>query len=64
MRDGKWLMPRHPSRDVFEKDFRKIDLNPLEVYCPGCRSVVRIGRSMPNGKVGGWCSRCDRGVAP
>jgi hypothetical protein len=64
VQQGKWLMPRHGSREVFEKDYPKLDLNALEVYCPGCRMVVRLGRKSLNGRIGGWCVKCNRGVAP
>jgi len=64
MRDGKWLMPRHPSKEVFEKDYPKLDPSPISAYCPGCRASVLISRKAPNGRVGGWCQKCGRGVAP
>ncbi len=64
MKVGNWLAPRYPGRGVFEKDFPKIDLSPIEVYCPGCKASVRIGRKALNGRIGGWCKKCDRGVAP
>lgn len=57
-------MPRHTNRSIFEKDFPKLDLKAMEVYCPGCRSVVKLARKSPNGKIGGWCAKCNRGVAP
>ncbi|MFA6093508.1 MAG: hypothetical protein WCU88_10655 [Elusimicrobiota bacterium] len=64
MKTGNWLMPRYTDRTIFEKDFPKIDMNGLDVYCPGCKTVVRLGRKNPAGKVGGWCARCIRSVAP
>ncbi|HBL18463.1 MAG TPA: hypothetical protein DD417_17335 [Elusimicrobia bacterium] len=62
MLEGKWLVPRNPNREVFEKDYPLFDPSALQVYCPGCRSVVRLGRKSPNGRVGGWCPKCNRGV--
>jgi hypothetical protein len=59
---GAWLQPRHGSKEVFEKDFPKLDANGMDVTCPGCKSVVRLLRRSPNGKLGGWCKSCNRGV--
>ncbi|MFA5140309.1 MAG: hypothetical protein WC728_13845 [Elusimicrobiota bacterium] len=64
MQQGKWLTPRHPNREVFEKDYPKIDMDALEVYCPGCKAVVRLGRKSLGGRIGGWCVKCNRAVAP
>ncbi len=63
MKQGSWLQPRHGSKDAFEKDFPTLELSPLEVVCPGCRSGVKLTRKAPTGKVGGWCAKCNRGVA-
>ncbi|MDE2293627.1 MAG: hypothetical protein KGL53_16210 [Elusimicrobia bacterium] len=62
MRDGRWLSPRYPSREIFERDYPKVDMSGLEVYCPGCRAVVRLTRAHVNGRVGGWCPACSRAV--
>lgn len=63
MKDGRWLEPRYTEKGVFEKDYPAIDINGLQVYCPGCRRVVRLSRKSPNGKIGGWCASCNRPVA-
>ena len=62
MKDGKWLLPRYTDRGVFDKDFPGIDLNGLDVYCPGCRHVVRLARKSPNSKLGAWCKDCSRAI--
>lgn len=62
MRDGRWLSPRHPERSVFERDFPKVQLNPLDVACPGCKGVVKLGRVGLGGRLAGWCQPCSRGV--
>ena len=62
MKDGKWLAPRYTDRGVFEKDFPGIDIHGLELYCPGCRYVVRLARKSPMMKIAGWCARCQRPV--
>ncbi len=59
---GQWLQPRHPSKDVFEKDFPTLEPRGLDVACPGCKATVRLGRKSPQGKLGGWCLKCNRGV--
>lgn len=64
MQQGKWLTPRHPNREVFEKDYPKIDMDALEVYCPGCKALVRLGRKSLSGRIAGWCAKCGRAVAP
>ncbi|MBI4385787.1 MAG: hypothetical protein HY551_00240 [Elusimicrobia bacterium] len=63
MKDGRWLTPRYTDRAVFEKDYPQLDINGLEVYCPGCRDVVRLSRKSMMGKIGGWCRRCERPIA-
>ena len=62
MHNGRWLVPRHTSREAFEKDFPSLDLSALEAYCPGCRGAVKLARKSPVGKIGGWCPRCGRAV--
>ena len=42
MQQGRWLTPRHPNREVFEKDYPKIDMDALEFYCPGCKAIARL----------------------
>ncbi|MBI5882935.1 MAG: hypothetical protein HZB91_07520 [Elusimicrobia bacterium] len=64
MRDGKWLQPRYAGREVFERDYATIDFSGLDVYCPGCRTPVKLSRKAAMGRIGGWCKRCDRGVCP
>ena len=64
MKEGKWLQPRHPAQAVFEKDFTLFDMAGLDVYCPGCRTPVKLSRKAPNGRIGGWCKKCNRGVSP
>lgn len=61
---GKWLQPRHANREAFERDYPAIDFSGLDVYCPGCRATVKLSRKAPNGRIGGWCRPCDRGVCP
>lgn len=64
MKIGTWLAPRYTERGVFEKDFPTIDMNGLDVYCPGCKAIVRLGRkSAHTNKIGGWCVKCNRAVA-
>lgn len=63
MKDGRWLEPRYTEKGVFEKDYPSIDINGLQVYCPGCRRVIRLSRKSPNAKIGGWCAACNRPVA-
>jgi len=64
MREGKWLQPRHASKDVFEKDFPVPDLSGLDVYCPGCKGYIKLNRKNPAGRIGGWCDKCARGICP
>lgn len=64
MRAGQWLQPRHGSEEVFLKDFPTLGTDGLQVNCPGCREVVTLARKSAAGKLGGWCKRCNRGVAP
>lgn len=64
MRDGKWLQPRHADANAFEKDFPQMDFSALDVYCPGCRKPLKLSRKAPNGRIGGWCRDCNRGVSP
>jgi hypothetical protein len=61
---GTWLAPRYTERGVFEKDFPGIDMHGLEVYCPGCKDVLRLARKSQAGKIAGWCRRCNRAAAP
>jgi len=59
---GTWLQPRHGSKEAFEKDFPKVEVSGLDVACPGCKGAVKVIRRAPNGKLGGWCRNCNRGV--
>ena len=63
MKPGQWLQPRHPSYDVFLKDFPKLELSGLDVACPGCKGSVKLVRRSPNAKLAGWCKSCNRGVS-
>ena len=49
-------------KSELEKDFPKIELSGLDVLCPGCKGTVKVIRRAPNGKSGGWCKTCNRGV--
>jgi hypothetical protein len=62
LKPGQWLQPRHASHEAFEKDFPKLEQTGLDAACPGCKNVVRLARRSPNGKIGGWCKNCNRGV--
>ncbi len=64
MKPGKWLAPRYPSKEIFEKDYPKIDMSPLTVNCPGCAKPARLSRKSASGRIGGWCKNCNRAVAP
>lgn len=64
MLEGKWLQPRYPSRETFEKDYSQIEFPGPDAYCPGCRKVVKLVRKSPLGKIAGWCGSCNRGVSP
>ena len=61
-RPGQWLQPRHGSKEAFDKDFPTIDTGGLTVSCPGCKETVTLTRKSAQGKVGGWCKKCNRGV--
>ncbi|OGS12476.1 MAG: hypothetical protein A2234_02220 [Elusimicrobia bacterium RIFOXYA2_FULL_58_8] len=62
MKDGKWLEPRYTNKDIFEKDYPKLDLSGMEVKCPGCKSGVPLNRKHMAGKTAGWCKQCNRAV--
>ena len=64
MKDGKWLQPNYASLEIFEKDYPKIDFSGIDVYCPGCKSPVKMSRQSPIGRIGGWCRKCNKGVMP
>ena len=59
---GQWLNPRHPSKEVFEKDFSTLEARGLLVACPGCKGSLTLQRRSPAGKLAGWCKNCNRGV--
>jgi hypothetical protein len=61
---GKWLQPRHDNAAVFEKDYSKMELATLDVYCPGCKGYLKLNRKNPAGRIAGWCAKCNRGVCP
>lgn len=62
MKDGKWLEPRYTNKEIFEKDYSKLDLSGMEVSCPGCKTSVQLNRKNNFGKGAGWCKRCSRAV--
>lgn len=62
MKDGRWLAPRYTNKEVFEKDYAKIDLSGLDVKCPGCKDSVSLNRKSNAGRSAGWCKRCNRAV--
>lgn len=62
MTTGRWLEPRYTDRAVFEKDYPSIDLNGPDVYCPGCKSMLKLARRNPIPKIAGWCKGCNRAV--
>lgn len=62
MKDGKWLAPRYTSKEIFEKDYSKLDLSGLEVKCPGCKDAVGLNHKNVSGRTAGWCKRCNRAV--
>lgn len=62
MKDGRWLAPRYTDKEVFEKDYAKLDLGGLDVKCPGCKDSVSLNRKNIAGRSAGWCKRCNRAV--
>jgi acetyl-CoA carboxylase beta subunit len=62
MKDGKWLEPRYNSKEIFEKDYSKIDLSGMYVKCPGCKESVSLNRKNNFQKSAGWCKKCNRAV--
>ena len=62
MKCGRWLAPRYTNKEVFEKDYSKIDLSGLDVKCPGCKDSVSLNRKNNAGRSAGWCKRCNRAV--
>ena len=62
MKPGQWLQPRHGSHEAFEKDYPKLEASGGDVACPGCKIAVKLLRRAANGKLGGWCKNCNRGV--
>jgi len=62
MKDGRWLAPRYTNKEIFEKDYSKIDLSGLDVKCPGCKDCVSLNRKNNAGRSAGWCKRCNRAV--
>lgn len=62
MKDGKWLAPRYTNKEVFEKDFSKLDVSGMEVKCPGCKFGVQLNRKNGFNRAAGWCKRCNRAV--
>lgn len=62
MKDGRWLAPRYTNKEIFEKDFSKMDMSGLDVKCPGCKDSVSLNRKNNAGRSAGWCKRCNRAV--
>ncbi|MFH1619025.1 MAG: hypothetical protein ABIG11_03890 [bacterium] len=62
MEDGKWVEPRHRDRLIFEKDYPLLDLNALDVKCPGCKNPIELKRKSTREKIAGWCTVCNRAV--
>jgi len=62
MKDGKWLAPRYTSKEIFEKDYAKLDLSGLDVKCPGCKNLVTLNRKNNSARSAGWCKCCNRAV--
>ncbi|HAF95589.1 MAG: hypothetical protein A2X34_00530 [Elusimicrobia bacterium GWC2_51_8] len=62
MKDGKWLEPRYTNKEIFDKDYVKLDLSGMEVKCPGCKNPVSLNRKTTTLKSAGWCKQCNRAV--
>ena len=62
MKDGKWVEPRYTNKDIFEKDYGKLDLSGIEAKCPGCKCTVGLNRKSAAGRLAGWCKQCNRPV--
>ncbi len=60
MKDGKWVEPRYTNKDIFDKDYSKLELSGTEVKCPGCKAPVSLNRKSAQGKTAGWCKLCCR----
>jgi hypothetical protein len=60
MKDGKWVEPRYTNKEIFEKDYSKMDLSGAEARCPGCKQPVGLNRKSASGKTAGWCRQCNR----
>lgn len=62
MKDGKWLEPRYTNKEIFEKDYSRLDLSGAELKCPGCKAGVSLNRKNAASKHAGWCKVCNRAV--
>jgi len=62
MKDGKWVEPRYTNKEIFEKDYAKLELSGAEAKCPGCALAVSLNRRSAAGKTAGWCKKCNRAV--
>ncbi|MCX5786299.1 MAG: hypothetical protein NTX59_11480 [Elusimicrobia bacterium] len=62
MQEGKWLDPRYTDKEIFEKDYPKLDLSGMDVKCPGCKNQVTLNRKNNSLKAAGWCKQCNRAV--
>ena len=62
MKDGRWLEPRHKDCAIFDKDYPNLDLDGLNVRCPGCKRIVALNKKSVHNRIGGWCKDCNRAV--
>jgi hypothetical protein len=62
MKDAKWVEPRYTNKEIFEKDYSKLDISCSVVKCPGCKAPVALNRKTAQGKAAGWCKICNRAV--
>ena len=62
MKDGKWLEPRYGTKEIFDKDYPKLDLSGMTVTCPGCKLQVQLNKRSNSNKSAGWCKKCNRAV--
>jgi len=62
IKEGKWLFPRYPTKETFEKDYPVLNLSPISVKCPGCGNYLNLNRKSRAAKSAGWCNKCKRAV--
>ena len=53
-----------PGLEAIVLDIGLPDMSGLDVYCPGCRDLVKLSRRSPQKRIAGWCRPCNRGVGP